>query len=75
MRPGEIIRELDDHHAPVPRDAPEHFGIRAADVAEPCLQALDAPEDERPDWQQVPGQAGQGREEAERWHRGALYTR
>jgi hypothetical protein len=69
----EIIRELDHHDAAIPHHAPEHFGARAADVAEPPLQALDAPEDEWPDRQQVPGQARHGGEEGESGH-GAHYT-
>ena len=63
MRPGQVVGEVDDHDAAVPRDTPEHFGAGTACRLEPCLQALDAPEDERPDGQQVPGQARHGGED------------
>jgi hypothetical protein len=72
--PEEIVRELDDYDAAIPHYAPEHFRARATRRTEPCREALDASEDQRPERQQVPGQARHGREEAEGWHRGGLYA-
>jgi len=72
--PEEIVRELDDYDAAIPHYAPEHFRARATRRTEPCREALDASEDQRPERQQVPGQARHGHEEAEGWHRGGLYA-
>ncbi|KJS36288.1 MAG: hypothetical protein VR74_13585 [Hyphomonas sp. BRH_c22] len=55
-------------------DGPEHLRAGAAIGLEPCAQALDADVDQRPDRQQVPGQALHGAEEGEGRHRGVLYA-
>lgn len=69
--PGQVVRDTDEHDAADPHEVSSHFRARAACGAEPGLQALDAPEEEGPDRQQVPGKARHGREEGEGWHRGA----
>ena len=70
--PGHRVRYTNKNDTTIIHHAPEHLRAGIAILTEPCLQALDAPEDERPDWQQVPGQARHGREEREAGHRGAL---
>jgi hypothetical protein len=72
--PGKIIGCTNEDDAAGLHDAPEHLRTGAAIFPEPCFQALDPEIDQRPDWQQVPGQAREGREEGEGWHCGGLYT-
>ena len=61
---GEIIRQGQDVH-PAPRvHPPQHLRARPARAPEPRLQALNAPEDQWPDRQQIPGQGLYGGEQA-----------